>query len=239
MSLWNPFNRKDPKDLFLEFSPLQVDFLTVSWNFDLKDPSHRQWVIEVIKKDQKKGIEWKKADQEEIKFFENNRLLRKKRLARARQDYSALMNLALHSSLISGLEMHKEFMITPVSGATTQDIQNETRALQWIQASFTTLTQALKSLQQDSDLILTATFFSGKVPEADDVVVRLIVLSLDIVLYLRADQTLLVIVFNDKNLGHGGSKEPAFQQIIKVTKPQFYDEIVKLVNQVGLAGELK
>jgi hypothetical protein len=129
-------------------------------------------------------------------------------------------------------------MVTPVSGATAIDIQSETRALQWIQATFGTLTRALNSLKGNREMILTAACFSGKVPESGEEVVRVIAFNLDIFYYLRPDFTLQIVVFDDKNMGHGNSKTPTFQQIIKVTKPQFYDEIIKLQHQLAQVGEI-
>jgi hypothetical protein len=148
------------------------------------------------------------------------------------------MNLAIHSTIKHGLESHQDFMLLPVSGATALDMQAETRALQWIQASFGTLNRALDKLKSDGDLILSAVFFSGNVPESEEKVVRLIAFNLDIFYYLRPDNSLQIVVFDDKGEGHGQSKTPSFQQIIKVTKPQFYDEIIKLLSKISQIGEL-
>lgn len=237
MSFWSNLWGKDPKELFLEFTPKDASFVSTSWNFDLKDPGHRQWALEVHK-DKKEVIEWKKAKSEEVSFFHNDRLTRKRRIPPLRKEYISLMNIAMHSTIMYGLEVHKEFIISPVSGATTQDFQNEARALQWIQATFGTLSRVLEKFKEDSSLIMTAAFFSGINPETRENVIRLIAFNLDIIFYLKPDATLQIIVFDDKNQGHGSAGAPTFQQIIKVTKPQFYDEMVKLTNQLAKAGEL-
>jgi hypothetical protein len=148
------------------------------------------------------------------------------------------MNLSIHSTLKYGLEQNHEFMVTPVTGATTLDIQNETRALQWIEATFGTLNRALDNMKKNPDQVLTAACFSGKVPESGEEVLRVIAFNLDIFYYLRPDFTLQIVVFDDKNLGHGQAKTPTFQQIIKVTKPQFYDEIIKLLHHLAQVGEI-
>lgn len=238
MSIWTRFFGKDPKELFLSFSPHNTTWRVVSWNFDLADADQRRWTIEVHDKD-KRIIQWDKGVHEEIKFFNNDSLQRKNRVASQDQELKVLMNLALHSSLKYSLESNHEFMVTPVAGATTLDMQNENRALQWIQASFSTLVGALDKLTKDSSLILTAAFFSGKEPETGDEVLRLIAFNLDIFFYLRPDSSLQIVIFDDKAMGHGKSDTPTFQQIIKVTKPQFYDEIVKLVHRLALVGEIK
>lgn len=238
MNIWRYLWPKDSKELFLKFSPLEASFVSVSWNFDLKNPAHRSHAIE-IHKDVKEVIEWKKADGEELSFFKNSKLLSHQKIKQPRREYADLMNLAMHSTIKTALESHQPFMLSPVSGATTQDFQNETKYLQWIQASFGTLSRVLKKFPEDPSLILTAAFFSGIAPDTKEKVVRLIAFNLDVLFYLRDDSTLQVIVFDDKNLGHGKSNAPTFQQIIKVTKPQFYDEIVKLTNQLAHVGELK
>lgn len=238
MSIWSRFFGKDPKELFLSFSPHNTHWRVVSWNFDLSDADHRRWTIEVHDNDTN-IIQWDREEHEEIKFFTNDKLQRKNKITSHDQELKALMNLALHSTLKFSLESNHEFMVTPVAGATTLDMQNESRALQWIQASFSTLTGALDKLTKDSSLILTAAFFSGREPESGDEVLRLIAFNLDIFFYLRPDSSLQIIIFDDKAMGHGKSDTPTFQQIIKVTKPQFYDEIVRLVHRLALVGEIK
>ena len=228
---------KDPKELFLEFNPQGSFWRVVTWNFDLDDPSKRQWTVEVHG-EKTKIIQWENKGKAELSFFENGSLVRKSKMTENQDELKVLMNLALHSTLKHSLELNHEFMVTPVTGATTQDIQNETRALQWIQASFGMLTRALDSIKNKNHMILTAACFSGKVPESGEEVLRVIAFNLDIFFYLRTDFTLQIVVFDDKNLGHGESKTPTFQQIIKVTKPQFYDEITKLLHRLAQAGEI-
>ena len=153
-------------------------------------------------------------------------------------ELKGLMNIALHSTLKYSLEENHKFMVSTVNGATIQDFQNEARFLQWIQATLGTLMRALDSMAKDKDLILTAACFAGKAPDSQEDVLRVIVFNLDIFYYLRPDQTLQIVVFDDKNLGSGGAKAPVFQQIIKVTKPQFYDEITKLLHRMAQVGEI-
>lgn len=236
MSFWGHFG-KDPKDLFIEFHPQDSFWRVVTWNFDLPDPSLRKWTIEVHG-DKEKIIHWDQDKIHEVRFFENKKIIRKRKFPDHVDQTRQLMNLAIHSTVKYGLETNHEFMVTPVSGATAIDIQNETRALQWIQATFGTLSRALQNLKSNPELILTAAFFSGKAPDTSEQVLRVIAFNLDIFFYMREDQTLQIVVFDDKNLGHGQSKSPTFQQIIKVTKPQFYDEITKLLHQLAHVGEI-
>jgi hypothetical protein len=238
MSFWNLFNRPDPKDLFLNFDPHGANFLSVTWNFDLVKGGERRYMVEVIK-DHKTTIDWYRNDVEEVKFLSDGKILRKRRIPDDRNEYLQLMNLAVHGTIIAGLEQHKEFVVTPVSGATTMDYESENKALLWIQASFGTLSRALKKMKDDKSLILTGAFFSGDEPTTGERVLRLIAFNLDILFYFQKDESLRILVFDDKNMGHGQSRNPSFQQIIKVTKPQFYDEIIKLTHEVATVGELK
>lgn len=236
MSFFGLFG-KDPKDLFLEFNPLSSHWRVVTWNFDLDAHTRRQWTVEVHGP-KTKIIQWKQGTIPELRFYEDSKLIRKRRLTDHNEELRSLMNLALHSSLKYGLEKNHEFMVTPVSGATALDIQTETRALQWIQATFGTLNRALDNLKNNPELILTGACFSGTVPESGEEVLRLIAFNLDIFYYMRPDSSLHIVVFDDKNLGHGQTKTPTFQQIIKVTKPQFYDEIIKLLHHLAQVGEI-
>lgn len=237
MSFWGLFG-KDPKELFFNFNPIGSHWRVVTWNFDLEDPSVRRWTLEVHGEKQK-VIHWEKKKIETLTFFEENKSLHKEKMSQKNTELTSLMNLAIHSTLKHSIEQNHEFMLTPVTGATTQDIQNETRSLQWIQATFGTLIRAIDSMKDKSHLILTAACFSGKVPESGEEVLRVMAFNLDIFYYMREDQTLQIVVFNDKDLGHGESKTPTFQQIIKVTKPQFYDEIIKLLHRLAKEGEVR
>jgi hypothetical protein len=237
MSLWQRLFGADPKDLFLSYNPHGSSWCVVTWNFDLKSPMKREWKVE-IHKGKNELIQWTKADVEEVYFFLGGNLVRKRRISQSQHDLKLLMNIAIHSTLKQGLENHQAFMLSQVSGATTLDMQNEFKALQWIQASFGTLSRALDSLKKNPDLIQTCAFFSGTEPETKSEVIRIIAFNLDIFCYLQMDQSLRIVIFDDKNMGHGESRNPTFQQIIKVTKPQFYDEIMKLVHQIAEVGEV-
>lgn len=238
MSFWNNFRSPDPKELFLSFDPNGSAFSSVTWNFDLTAAGERRYMVEVIK-GKKETIDWYRTDKEEVRFFTDGKISRKKRIGSERSEFRSLMNLSMHATIRAGLETHKEFVVTPVSGATTLDYESEARALQWIQASFGTLSRALKKIKDDESAVLTGAFFSGEEPSTGDRVLRLICFNLDVIYYFQKDETLRILVFDDKNLGHGQVKNPSFQQIIKVTKPQFYDEIIRLTHEVATVGELK
>ena len=237
MSLFNFFG-PDSKQLFLDFSPQGSVWQSVSWNFDLNNTQERLWVVEVIK-DQSESIEWHKLGHQEVRFFKKHKLERKQKISDKTDSYSKMMNLCIDATLKFCTESHHEFLLTPVSGATTIDYQNEARALQWLQASFGTLQRALDQFDERSDLILTAAFFSGTEPESSLKVLRLLAFNLDIFCYFQPDFSLQLAVFDDKNMGHGRAKTPVFQQNIKVTKPQIYDEIVKLVHRIARVGEIR
>jgi hypothetical protein len=238
MSLFNFFS-KDPKKLFMEFLPDQATWKVMSWNFNLKNSTQREWSVELVGKEAKL-IKWhSRQGHEELDFFTNSKMDQKVKINKQREELKTLFNLASHLTLKAALEEKHEFILAPVSGATTLDFQNEQRALQWIQASFGTLYRALEQFKIKPDLILTGIFFSGSEPETGKQVTRLLMFNLDIFLYYEEDSSLRVLIFDDKDLGHGSSKQPSFQQIIKVTKPQIYDEIIKLVQVIANLGEVR
>jgi hypothetical protein len=238
MNLWFKIFGKDPKQLFLNWHPEKSSWRTVTWNFDVTDPKERLWIVELFGA-QFSSIQWKKLDQQEIKFYQGKSLVNKIKISEEAQDLKALMNLAIHSTIKLGLEENLDFMLAPVSGATIEDMQNEARALQWVQASFGVLTRALERMATDRSLILTAAFFSGFEKQSGKRIVRLIAMNLDISFYLSPDSSLQILIFDDKGEAHGSSKSPVFQQNIKVTKPQFYDEIIKLVHTLAAVGEIR
>lgn len=229
MSIWERFFGKKLDQYFLAFSPAGSSWSVVSWNQPF---GH---VVIEVHKDIVEKFQWEKAGGT-IAYFKDDRLEAK---GKSDQTLRASMNIALHSTLKLGLENHRPFLLEAVSGATALDVQAEGRSLQWIQASFGTLSRALDKFQVDPQLVLGCSVFMGKEPASGEHVVRVLAFNLDIFYYFKADHSLQIIVFDDKDLGHGESKTPVFQQIIKVTKPQFYDEITKLVNKIAVLGELK
>jgi hypothetical protein len=239
MNFISRFFAVDPKKTFLTFDPSSADFVSVSWNQDLRDIKERHWLIE-LSSPEKRVIHWQRnrAKKERLLEFKNDGSGTRVSLEK-REEAKDLMNIAIHATCKSGIERHRAFMELPVSGAVTMDFQSEMKALQWIQASFGTLTRALEKFDRDPSLILTAAFFSGINDETNEVVLRLIVFNLDVIYYMREDNSLQVIVFDDKNMGQGESRAPTFQQTIKVTKPQFYDEILKLTHKLASKGEIR
>lgn len=229
---WFHFFKKDPKELFLNLRPDLAKWKVVSWNL-------KEWSIE-LSGEESKSSRWLNRDgKEELHFFSSSKSELAMRVKDQREELKSMFNLATHLTLKTALEERYAIILEPVSGATALDFQNEQRALQWIQASFGTLNRALEQFKTKSDLVLTGIFFSGSEPESGKEVTRLLIFNLDIFLYFEEDFSMRVIIFDDKDLGHGSSKQPSFQQIIKVTKPQIYDEISKLVQAIANIGEVR
>jgi hypothetical protein len=233
MSLFSRFFGPDIKSLFLNFSPKESSWRVVSWNYDLKGRLIETHGVH------RESIQWMSGAPATVTFFKDEELLRRNKNSLDDSNLKVMMNLAIHSTLKVSLEEFKSFMTEPVSGATAMDVQNETRSLLWIQASLGTLMRALDRFASDSSLVLTAAFFAGTEPQTNDRVMRVLAFNLDIFLYLKEDHSLQLVVFDDKNLGQGNARTPTFNQIIKVTKPQFYDEIIKVVHRLAVVGELK
>lgn len=237
MSFLDRLFPKRPVKEFLAFTPTSTEWRVVSWNFDLKNSSHRLWSIETKGHGREQQIEWHRDGKARVTFFENKKI-KTRANAREGDGMREMMNLAIHSTLKFSLESNHDFLLSPVSGATTLDFQNESKALMWLQGTFGTLNRAMDQMEGRPDLILTSAIFSGLEPQSGKNVFRIIIFNLDIFLSFNPDYSLHVMVFDDKNEGHGSSKNPTFQQIIKVTKPQIYDEIVKLVHRIATVGEI-
>jgi hypothetical protein len=211
----------------------------ISWNLNFVNESERGLLIEHFIDSLKlrvlyrfnpidlKSVEWEENFTKKI----NASGLEGRELADS-------LNLVIHGLVASALEFNKSFVMRAVPGATTLDLQMELKALEWIKTSFKVLSMALDKIKSDTTLILTGAIFFGIEPQSQKRILRILAMNLDIFYYFEEDDSLRVVIFNDKNQGHGSSQEPAFHQIIKVTKPQFYDEIIKLINKFAVAGEL-
>jgi hypothetical protein len=163
MNFLSRFFGKKLKDLFLSFSPATSHWRVVSWNFDVKKENERQWTVE-SHTEKKELIIWNREQVETVQFFKGDSLLKREKVERD-SEFKDLMNICVHTTLKYSLEANHAFMLTPVSGATTSDYQNETKFLQWIQASFGTLTRSLDRFKADPTLILTGAVFSGIEPK--------------------------------------------------------------------------
>lgn len=236
MSIWSFFG-KNIKEHFLSYFPQSSSWRVVTWNFNLMGEAKRGWKLEIVGSTSE-SIEWNLKKEVELKFSKNGKMVKRSSIKDPDQEIKDLMNLSIHATIKHSLELNHPFMLRPVTGVTTLDFDSEARSLAWIQASFTSASKALEQFAYNQGQILEAVFFSGSEPETGSDVLRLILFNLDIFYYLRTDGSLQVVVFDDKNLGHGKAQTPTFHQIIKVTKPQFYDEIIKLVHQLAKVGEI-
>jgi len=231
--------RNKLKDILIHSVVDHFTWVAVTWNLNLEKKKLRtlgfdlQGVNSLL-------LQWHRDQEESISF--STELDKNKKLifdSSDKTEFHPILNLKTHEVIASALEEFKEFVLTPVSGVTALDFQEEQRYLEWLKTTFKVLNSALDKIQADKDLILTAGFFSGIEPQSGKKVVRILAMNLDVFYYFEEDFSLKVVVFNDKNLGHGSAQSPVFHQNIKVTKPQFYDEIIKVVNKIAVVGEIE
>ena len=218
----------NPRDLFKELPVNQSEWTVITWNWDLQDINDRRSTIELTGEHNHQVI----LSRDELLFVEDKKV--RAFPSKNQKELKDLFNLATHLSVKNSLESCQSFMRETMDG----DLNEETRTLQWLQASFKTLEGALKRLSENPELILTAAFFSGVNPELKQQVLRVICFNLDINFFMQEDGLLRVVVFDDKNLGHGSQKTASLNQIIRLTKPLFYDEITKLMHQLTTVGEV-
>jgi len=214
-------------------------WVAVTWNLNLKKTVARSLCLD-LQGTSSLFIEWHRDKKDEISFSTNND--KNRRLIFGPNDvteFYPLLNLKTHEVISSSLDAFKDAILTPVSGVTALDFQEEQKYLEWLKTTFKVLNSALDKIQVDKSLVLTAGFFSGLEPQTGKKVVRILAMNLDIFYYFEEDSSLKVVIFNDKNLGHGSAQAPVFHQNIKVTKPQFYDEMIKVINKIAVVGELE
>lgn len=217
-----------PEDFFKKLSITDSQWSVLTWNWDIKESEERKQSIELNGPKLSRVI-W---SNKEVVFIENKKI--RAFSHHQSQKLKDLFNLSSHLIMKSSIESHYDFMRKTQEG----DLNSETRSLQWIQASFRTLQGALDKVSKNPEMIFTCAFFSGVNPEVGQRVLRLICFNLDINYFMLEDGSLRIVVFDDKDLGQGSAQEPVFHQIIKLTKPLFYDEIIKLLQQVTSVGEI-
>ena len=218
-----------PQDHFKKLPVNDSRWTVLTWNWDLKNTNERNATLELNDNKSFKVL-W---NNKELIFFEDKKISAFPH--KNSQELKDLFNLTSHLSVKKALESHHAVM----RETSEADINAETKSLQWIQASFKTLEGALKKVQGSPEYIFTGAIFSGINPEINQRVLRLICFNLDINYFMLEDGSLRILVFDDKNQGHGSQQTPSFHQIIKLTKPLFYDEMTKLLQLVTSVGEIR
>lgn len=216
------------KEQFQKLPINDSSWTVLTWNWDLASIDDRRMTLELNSESHFKVI-WNKK---EVIFIKDDKV--RAFPHQDKQELKDLFSLSRHLSLKTSIESHQGEMRKTSEG----DLAAETRSLQWIQASFKTLQGALQRIKEDPQLIFTCAVFSGVNPQLQQRVLRVICFNLDINYFMLDDESLRIVVYNDKNQGHGSQAAPSFHQIIRLTKPLFYDEITKLLQQVTAAGEL-
>jgi len=217
--------KKKKSDLFTQLPIETADFLVVSWNHGGLKPGERTFLIDL------QGLE--KISIRYSSLYERIEILsqKEKQVLKMDSQNRDLLNLTLHGTLVQAIEKGKRWSINESNTKELAQIAQEDRAREWIKTSFRVLTQALEKVAQDQSLILQATLMSGIFPENGQRLIRLHVFNLDIYYHFLTDESLRVIIFdqNDQKL----------DARIWVTKPQIYDELIKVIVLLGKVGELK
>lgn len=145
--------------------------------------------------------------------------------------------LYTHACIHAQLEKLKACSLINHQGVTTPDMTQEGRALQWMQASFKVLKDAVNSCSKDSAKLLQASLFIGHQKESKDLMFRAVIFSLDMTFIFDESGVLGVVIFDDKNLGSGSAQAPSLEAQFKSLKPPVIDEVIGLCNHVLKAAE--
>ena len=147
--------------------------------------------------------------------------------------FFASMWLFTHLTLKEALNLYKEKSLQPVSGLTATNLQEESRALQWLQTSFKVLEGALESCRKNSGQLVVANF------KMDPNSFHLQCFNLDITIVFREEGFMSVVVFDDKNQGQGSAQNPSLLADFATLKPAVLDEFIKLSSLILRASEAR
>lgn len=138
-----------------------------------------------------------------------------------------------HASVNEAFAPLKERSLTPVLGQTATSLQSEGRGLQWLQATFKVLEGALASCKKNPDQLVIAQF------QFDAGKLRLQCFNLDLTVVFRDDQSMAVVVFDDKNHGAGSAQTPSLEAEFATLKPAVLDELIKISAAILGAAEAR
>jgi hypothetical protein len=154
------------------------------------------------------------------KFFSNNRAKILKEIP--------LLFLCMHNEIEKKIDQFKPQALSMGQGVTTQDLQNESRSLVWLQTSLRVLKAALDKCEKDPSLAFQGFLQLSTHPFFQ---IRLIIFNLDLTLFFHEDQSLEVIIFDDKSKRHGEELTPSLKTTIKSLKAPFLNELIPLMSQ--------
>lgn len=143
--------------------------------------------------------------------------------------------LFTHLSLNESFNALKEKALMPVSGLTTQSLQNESKALQWLQATFKVLEGALQRCRDDKENLVVATFWVGLRDGRQ--VMRISCFNLDMTAAFRESGVLHMLVFDDKGNLPGSAKTPSLEVEFGMLKTSVLDELIKISAAILGAAE--
>ena len=143
--------------------------------------------------------------------------------------------LFTHLSVKEAFAPLKGLALAPVGGQTAANLQDESRALQWLQTTFRVLDGALARCRKTpSDLVVGTLWVGGQNGQAG---LRLACFNLDVTAVFREDGGLHVVVFDDKDKGAGSSSTPVLEAEFATLKPAVLDEFIKVAAGVLGAAE--
>jgi hypothetical protein len=143
--------------------------------------------------------------------------------------------LFTHLSLNESFRALKAQALTPVTGLTAATLQNESRALQWLQATFKVLEGALQRCREDKENLVVATFWVGLRDGRQ--VLRISCFNLDMTAAFRESGVLHMLVFDDKGAEPGSAKTPSLEVEFGMLKTSVMDELIKISAAILGAAE--
>ena len=159
------------------------------------------------------------------------------RAAAARAPLFAPLWLFTHLSVKEAFEPLKVLALAPVGGQTAANLQDESRALQWLQTTFRVLDGALTRCRTTPENLVVGTLWLGE--QSGRAGLRLACFNLDVTAAFREDGALHVVVFDDKDKGAGSSAKPVLEAEFATLKPAVLDEFIKVAAAVLGAAEAR
>jgi hypothetical protein len=132
-----------------------------------------------------------------------------------------------HNEIEQKLDHYKTFALSPAQGITTIDLQNESKALVWLQTSLRVLKASLERCEKDPEVVFQGfiSFESGQTEK-----IRMVIFNMDVTYFFHPDQSLEVVVYDDKSKTHGSAKEPSLSITVRSLKAPFLNELIPILS---------
>lgn len=149
------------------------------------------------------------------------------------QEHPLLFQTLLFSSIDCLIKKYQTSMLKTLSSLHS-DMNQEQKSLEWLKTSLYVYKNAIQECARDQSLIFQFQLFFGKHPQKNSDLFKLRSFNIDLEILFMTDGRLKVTVYDDPTCLFDQELSPKLNSEFILVRPQIYDEIIQLLEQVSL-----